>query len=153
MRIGIAADHAGFTVKEQSLRDLRSSGHEIVDYGTHRLDPEDDYPDFVAPLARAVAMGEIQRGIAICGSSIGACIAANKVAGVRAGPCSDHYSAHQGVEHDDMNVICLGGRVIGYALAWEMIQTYLVARFTGAERHQRRLAKIEALERSQRQAG
>jgi ribose 5-phosphate isomerase B len=153
MRIGIAADHAGFTVKEQSLRDLRSSGHEIVDYGAHRLDPEDDYPDFVAPLARAVAMGEIQRGIAICGSSIGACIAANKVAGVRAGPCSDHYSAHQGVEHDDMNVICLGGRVIGYALAWEMIQTYLAARFTGAERHQRRLAKIEALERSQRQAG
>jgi len=153
MRIGIAADHAGFTVKAQLLLDLRASGHEIVDYGAHHLDPDDDYPDFVAPLARAVAKGEVERGIAICGSSIGACIAANKVAGVRAGPCSDHYSAHQGVEHDAMNVICLGGRVIGYALAWEMIQAYLAAQFIGEERHKRRLAKIKALERGQGQAG
>ena len=153
MRIGIAADHAGCTVKEQLLLDLKASGHEIVDYGAHCLDPDDDYPDFVAPLARAVAQGNVQRGIAICGSSIGACIAANKVAGVRAGPCSDHYSAHQGVEHDDMNVICLGGRVIGYALAWEMIQTYLAAHFTGEERHKRRLEKLRALERNQGQTG
>ena len=153
MSIGIAADHAGFTVEEQLFQDLRSSGHEVVDYGAHRFDPEDDYRDFVAPLAHAVAKGEVQRGIAICGSSIGASIAANKVVGVCAGPCSGHYSAHQGVEHDDMNVICLGGRVIGYALAWEMIQTYLDARFTGEARHKQRLAKIEALERDQGQAG
>jgi ribose 5-phosphate isomerase B len=149
MRIGIAADHAGFALKGQLQQDLRALGHEVVDYGAHRLDPDDDYPDFVAPLARAVARGEVERGIAICGSNIGACIAANKVAGVRAGPCSDNYSAHQGVEHDDMNVICLGGRVVGYALAWEMIQTFLVARFTGEERHHRRLAKIRALERGE----
>lgn len=146
MRIGIAADHAGFVLKEELKKDLQGAGHEIVDCGAHRLDPADDYPDFVAPLARAVARGEVERGIAICGSSIGACIAANKVAGVRAGPCSDHYSAHQGVEHDDMNMICLGGRVIGYALAWEMIQTFLAARFSGEERHKRRLKKIAALE-------
>jgi ribose 5-phosphate isomerase B len=153
MYIGIAADHAGFALKGQLQQDLRALSHEVVDYGAHRLDPEDDYPDFVAPLARAVARGEVERGIAICGSNIGACIAANKIAGVRAGPCSDHYSAHQGVEHDDMNVICLGGRVVGYALAWEMIQTFLAARFTGEERHQRRLAKIRALERGESTEG
>jgi ribose 5-phosphate isomerase B len=146
MRIGIAADHAGFAVKEQLKNDLHRAGHEIVDFGADRLDPQDDYPDFVVPLARAVARREMERGIAICGSSIGACIAANKVAGVRAGPCSDNYSAHQGVEHDDMNVICLGGRVTGYALAWEMIQTFLEARFSGEERHKRRIDKIAALE-------
>ena len=121
-----------------------------MDYGAHGLDPEDDYPDFVASLARAVADKEVERGIAICGSNIGACIAANKIAGVRAGPCSDNYSAHQGVEHDDMNVICLGGRVVGYALAWELIQTFLAARFTGEERHLRRLRKIAALEQERR---
>lgn len=150
MNIGIAADHAGFTLKEELAKDLRGAGHEVVDFGAHDHDPNDDYPDFVAPLARAVARGEVERGIALCGSSIGACIAANKVAGARAGPCSDNYSAHQGVEHDDMNMICLGGRVIGYALAWEMIQTFLGARFTGEERHKRRLKKIEALEREGR---
>lgn len=150
MKIGIAADHAGFTLKEELTKDLRKAGHEVVDFGAHEHDPDDDYPDFVALLARAVARGEVERGIALCGSSIGACIAANKVAGARAGPCSDNYSAHQGVEHDDMNMICLGGRVIGYALAWEMIQTFLDARFTGEERHRRRLKKIEALEREGR---
>ncbi len=150
MKIGISADHAGFALKEELTKDLRSAGHEVVDFGAHSLDPNDDYPDFVAPLARAVAKGEVERGIALCGSSIGACIAANKVAGARAGPCSDNYSAHQGVEHDDMNMICLGGRIIGYALAWEMIQTFLGARFTGEERHRRRLKKVEALEREGR---
>ncbi|MGQ0694709.1 MAG: RpiB/LacA/LacB family sugar-phosphate isomerase [Nitrospiraceae bacterium] len=149
MRSGIAADHAGFALKGQLQQDLRASGHEVVDYGAHRLDPDDDYLDFVAPLARAVAKAEVDRGVAICGSSIGACIAANKVAGVRAGPCSDHYSAHQGVEHDDMNMICLGGRVVGYVLAWEMIQTFLAARFMGEERLQRRLTKIRALEQGE----
>ncbi len=147
MRIGIAADHAGFALKEQLDKDLRVAGYEVVDYGAYSLDPTDDYPDFVAPLGRAVARGEVERGIAICGSSIGACIAANKVAGVRAGPCTDNYSAHQGVEHDDMNVICIGGRVIGYALAWELILTFLGARFIAEERFTRRLRKIEALEK------
>lgn len=147
MRVGIAADHAGFAVKEQLKKELLASGYEAVDFGAHSLNPEDDYPDYVVPLARAVAGREVERGIAICGSSIGACIAANKVAGVRAGPCSDHYSAHQGVEDDDMNVICLGGRVIGYALARELIQAFLNARFSGAERHRRRLAKVAALEK------
>jgi ribose 5-phosphate isomerase B len=148
MKIGIAADHAGFALKQELINDLRAAGHEVLDYGAHKLDPQDDYPDFVGPLAKGVAGREVERGIAVCGSSIGACIAANKIAGVRAGPCSDHYSAHQGVEHDDMNVICLGGRVIGYALAWELIETFLAARFTGEERHQRRLQKITALEKS-----
>ncbi|HXH85209.1 MAG TPA: RpiB/LacA/LacB family sugar-phosphate isomerase [Nitrospira sp.] len=147
MLIGIAADHAGFTVKEQLEKDLRAAGYEVVDYGAHAFNPEDDYPDFVAPLARAVASGEVERGIAICGSSIGACIAANKVAGVRAGPCTDNYSAHQGVEHDDMNIICIGGRVIGYALAWELIRTFLAAHFIAEERFTRRLRKIVALEK------
>lgn len=146
MKIGIAADHAGFALKQELTKDLRAAGHEILDYGAHRLDPQDDYPDFVGPLAKGVARGEVGRGIAVCGSSIGACIAANKISGVRAGPCSDNYSAHQGVEHDDMNVICLGGRVIGHALAWELIQTFLAACFTGEERHKRRLQKIAALE-------
>ena len=150
MLIGIAADHAGFTVKEQLEKDLRAAGYEVVDYGAHAFHPEDDYPDFVAPLARAVASGEVERGIAICGSSIGACIAANKVAGVRAGPCTDNYSAHQGVEHDDMNIICIGGRVIGYALAWELIQTFVAAHFIAEERFTRRLRKIEALEKEGR---
>jgi len=147
MKIGIAADHAGFALKQELIKDLRAAGHEVLDYGAHKLDPQDDYPDFVGPLAKGVAGREVERGIAVCGSSIGACIAANKIAGVRAGPCSDHYSAHQGVEHDDMNVICLGGRVIGYALAWELIETFLAARFTGEERHQRRLQKITKLEK------
>lgn len=120
-----------------------------MDFGAHTLDPQDDYPDFVGPLAKAVAKGQVERGIAICGSSIGACIAANKIAGVRAGPCSDNYSAHQGVEHDDMNMICLGGQVIGNALARELIETFLAARFTGEERHKRRLKKITALEQGQ----
>jgi ribose 5-phosphate isomerase B len=146
MRLGIAADHAGFELKRDLSKDLLAAGHEVVDYGAHRFDPEDDYPDLVAPLARAVAAKEVERGIAICGSNIGACIAANKIVGVRAGPCSDNYSAHQGVEHDDMNVICLGGRVLGYAVAWELIQTYIAARFTDEERHRRRLQKIARLE-------
>ena len=149
MKIGIAADHAGFALKQELTKALRATGHEILDYGAHTLDPQDDYPDFVGPLAKAVAQGTVERGIAICGSSIGACIAANKIAGVRAGPCSDNYSAHQGVEHDDMNVICLGGQVLGNALARELLETFLAARFTGEERHTRRLKKIADLEQGQ----
>jgi ribose 5-phosphate isomerase B len=118
-----------------------------VDFGAHCLDPGDDYPDFVIPLARAVAAGEIERGVAICGSGVGASIAANKVPGVRAGLIHDVFSAHQGVEDDDMNVFCLGGKVIGSALAWELLQKFLAARFTGAPRHVRRVEKVQALER------
>jgi ribose 5-phosphate isomerase B len=146
MRVGIASDHGGFALKEQIAKSLRGSGHEVVDFGAHRLDPVDDYPDFVIPLARAVADGEVERGLALCGSGVGASIASNKVPGVRAGLIHDVFSAHQGVEDDDMNVFCLGGKVIGSALAWELVETFLAARFSGAERHQRRIAKVRALE-------
>ena len=146
MRVGIAADHGGFTLKEQLAKSLRGSGYEVVDFGAHQMDPEDDYPDFIIPLARAVAAGEVDRGVALCGSGVGASVAANKVPGVRAGLIHDVFSAHQGVQDDNMNVFCLGGQVIGPALAWELIETFLVARFSGAPRHQRRLAKVHALE-------
>jgi ribose 5-phosphate isomerase B len=146
MRVGIAADHGGFALKEQVAESLRGWGYEVVDFGAHRLDPEDDHPDFIIPLARAVAAGEVERGVALCGSGVGASIAANKVPGVRAGLIHDVFSAHQGVEDDDMNVFCLGGRVIGNALALELVETFLAARFSGAPRHRRRVAKVHALE-------
>jgi ribose 5-phosphate isomerase B len=146
MRIGLAADHGGFTMKERMADDLRGAGFEVTDFGAWALDRGDDYPDFVIPLARAVASGGIERGVAFCSSGVGAAIAANKVAGVRAGLIHDGYSAHQGVEDDDMNVICLGSQVIGYAEARELVRAFLSASFSGAERHQRRLAKIAALE-------
>ena len=146
MRVGIAADHGGFDLKEQLARVLRGAGYEVVDFGAHKMSPEDDYPDFIIPLARAVARGEVERGVAVCGSGVGACVAANKIRGVRAALIADIFSAHQGVEDDDMNMICLGGRVTGYALAWDLTRTFLTARFVGAERHRRRLAKIAALE-------
>jgi ribose 5-phosphate isomerase B len=146
MRVGIASDHGGFTLKEQVAELLRGSSYEVVDFGAHELSPGDDYPDFVIPLARAVAAGQVERGVALCGSGVGASIAANKVAGVRAGLIHDVFSAHQGVEDDDMNVFCLGGKVIGSALAWELIETFLKARFSGAVRHQRQVNKVRALE-------
>jgi ribose 5-phosphate isomerase B len=146
MRVGIAADHGGFALKEQIAASLREAGYEIVDFGAYHAEHDDDYPDFVIPLARAVAGGDVARGIALCGSGVGASIAANKVAGVRAGLIHDVFSAHQGVEDDDMNVFALGGNVIGAALARELIQVFLDARFSGAERHRRRIAKVQALE-------
>ena len=146
MRVGIASDHGGFALKGEVAEWLRGSGHEVVDFGAHQLDPGDDYPDFVIPLARAVADGQVERGLALCGSGVGASIASNKIPGVRAGLIHDVFSAHQGVEDDDMNVFCLGGKVIGSALAWELVETFLAARFSGAERHQRRIAKVQALE-------
>ena len=146
MRVGIASDHGGFALKEQVAELLRGSGREVVDFGAHELIPGDDYPDFVIPLSRAVAAGQVERGVALCGSGVGASIAANKVAGVRAGLIHDVFSAHQGVEDDDMNVFCLGGKVIGSALAWDLIETFLKARFSGAVRHQRRVNKVKALE-------
>jgi ribose 5-phosphate isomerase B len=146
MRIGMAADHAGFVLKGSVAESLRGSGYEVVDFGAYQLNPDDDYPDFIIPLARAVAAGEILRGVALCGSGVGASIAANKVSGVRAGLIHDVFSAHQGVEDDDMNVVCLGGKVIGVALAFELIETFLTAEFRDIPRHQRRLAKVHALE-------
>jgi len=147
MRVGVAADHGGFELKGQMLEELKAAGYEIVDYGAQEYDAGDDYPDFVAPLARAVAQGEVDRGLAICGSGVGASVAANKIRGVRAALITDPYSAHQGVEDDDMNIMCLGGRVTCYALAWDLIQTFLQARYKGAARFQRRLDKVAALER------
>ena len=147
MRVGVAADHGGFELKGQMLEELKAAGYEVVDYGAQEYDAADDYPDFVAPLARAVANGAVDRGLAICGSGVGASVAANKVRGVRAALITDPYSAHQGVEDDDMNIMCLGGRVTCYALAWDLIQTFLKSRYKGAERFQRRLDKVAALER------
>ncbi len=146
MRVGIAADHGAFALKGQLEESLRSSGYEVEDFGAYQLNPADDYPDFIIPLARAVAAGEVERGIALCGSGVGASIAANKVSGVRAGLIHDVFSARQGVEDDDMNVFCLGGKVIGSGLAWELVETFLASHFSGAERHQRRVAKVQALE-------
>jgi ribose 5-phosphate isomerase B len=147
MRIGIAADHGGFELKAQLTAALKAAGYEVTDFGAHELVTGDDYPDVVVPLARAVARGEVVRGLAICGSGVGACVAANKMPGVRAALITDAFSAHQGVEDDDMNVMCLGGRVTGQALSWDLVQTFLSARFKGDERFRRRLAKVAALER------
>ncbi len=146
MHIGIAADHGGFELKAYLTTALEAAGHEVVDFGALELVADDDYPDFVVPMAKAVARAEVTRGLAICGSGVGAGVAANKVPGVRAALITDPYSAHQGVEDDDMNVMCLGGRVTGHALAWDLVQTFLSARFKGTQRFQRRLAKISDLE-------
>lgn len=145
--VGIAADHGGFELKTHLVAALQAAGWEVADFGARKLVAGDDYPDFVVPLARAVARGEVSRGLAVCGSGVGASVAANKVPGVRAALITDPFSAHQGVEDDDMNVMCLGGRVIGPALAWDLVQTFLKARFLGTERFKRRLAKVTALER------
>ena len=146
MRVGIAADHEGFKLK-CLLRDrLRQGPMTIIDFGDAEFDPDDDYPDFIAPMARAVASHEIDRGIALCGSGIGACIAANKIKGIRAGIVHDMYSARQGVEDDDINVICIGARLVGFALSEELIKTFLATTFSDKPRHRRRLAKITKLE-------
>jgi ribose 5-phosphate isomerase B len=171
MRIGIAADHGGFELKERLAEELREEGHEVVDFGAHSLAPGDDYPDYVVPLARAVAQGEadgnpradgnpkadrnpkadgnpkVERGIAICGSGVGACVAANKIPGVRACLIHEIFSAHQGVEDDNMNIMCLGGRVVSYELARDLVHAYLSAEYQDKERFRRRLDKVAALER------
>ena len=148
MRIGIAADHGGFELKEELREKLTAAGHEMVDFGAKSLQSGDDYPDYVAPLARAVAAGKVERGIAVCGSGVGACVVANKVRGIRACLINDHYSAGQGVEHDHMNIICLGGRVTGSYAAWDYIQAFVAAEYTQEERHLRRLSKVAALEKN-----
>jgi len=145
-RVGIAADHGGFELKEFLTGKLRETGFDVTDFGDRQLRPEDDYPDFIIPLARAVAAGTVDRGVGICGSGVGAAIVANKVAGVRAGLVDENFSAHQGVEDDDLNLICFGGQLVGHALAWELLQTFLAAKFEGAARFRRRLAKVAELE-------
>ena len=145
MRIVVGADHRGYAMKEAAVQELRSAGHEVRDVGTDS-DESVDYPDIAMAVGSAIRKGEAERGILICGSGVGAAIAANKLPGVRAGLCHDTYSAHQGVEHDDMNVLCLGSRVIGPELAMELIRTFLGAKFSGEERYRRRLSKVEQME-------
>nr|WP_199080440.1 RpiB/LacA/LacB family sugar-phosphate isomerase [Pedobacter sp. ASV19] len=147
MKIGIAADHGGFELKEKLIAYLKPMGYEIEDFGAYKLDTSDDYPDFIVPLAQAVAAGKLSRGIAVCGSGVGASVAANKIAGARAALITEHFSAHQGVEDDDLNIICLGGRITGYVAAEELVLAFLRAEFSGADRHQRRLEKVRVLEK------
>jgi ribose 5-phosphate isomerase B len=146
MRVGIATDHGGFGLKEDLVAQLRAAGHDVVDFGAANLSPDDDYPDFVVPLAQALRSGAVERGVAVCGSGVGASICANKVPGARAGLIHDHFSARQGVEDDHMNIICLGGRTVGPSVAWDLVQTFLAAKFSDAPRHLRRLSKVASLE-------
>ena len=148
MKIAMASDHAGLVLKDSLKPLVAQLGHEIVDVGAHANDPLDDYPDFALLLGQAIVAGKAQRGLLFCGSGIGASVAANKITGIRAGNCTDHYSAHQGVEHDDMNVLVIGGRIVGGAVAEEMVRAFLAAKFTGEPRHQRRLDKVLAIERT-----
>ncbi len=155
MRLVVGSDHAGFVLKQEIAEELRRQGHEVLDAGTHSAEPV-DYPDFSEAVGRAVTDGRAERGVLVCGSGVGASVAANKVPGVRAAICHDTYSAHQGVEHDDMNVLVLGGRVVGPALARELVAAFVQARFSGEERHARRLEKVKAMEaryRSPRSSG
>jgi RpiB/LacA/LacB family sugar-phosphate isomerase len=145
MRIVVGADHAGYVLKQEVAEALRSSGHEVLDVGTSSTAPV-DYPDSAEAVAQAVMDGRSERGVLICGSGVGASVAANKLPGIRAAVCHDTYSAHQGVEHDDMNVLVLGGRIVGTALALELVRAFVAARFSGEERHVRRLGKVKALE-------
>ena len=146
MRVGICTDHGGFGLKEELVAQLRAAGHEVVDFGAHKLIADDDYPDFVVPLSQAVVARKVDRGVAICGSGVGAAVCANKVQGVRASLIHDHFSARQGVEDDHMNILCMGGRTVGPAVAWDLVQTFLAAEFSQGERHLRRLGKVAALE-------
>jgi ribose 5-phosphate isomerase B len=146
MRVGIATDHGGLALKQELLSHLREARYEVVDFGAFIQNPDDDYPDFVFPLAEAIAEGQVERGVAICGSGVGASVCANKISGVRAALILDHFSARQGVEDDHINILCLGGRIVGPSLAWDLVQTFLAAEFSQAERHLRRLAKVASQE-------
>ena len=146
MRVGIATDHGGFNLKEELVRQLSEAGHEVVEFGAYQLNEGDDYPDYVIPLAQAVAAQEVDRGVAICGSGVGASVCANKIRGIRAALIHDHFSARQGVEDDHMNILGMGGRTVGPAVAWDLVQTFLAAEFSKAQRHLRRLEKIASLE-------
>lgn len=146
MRVGIATDHGGFGLKEELVARLRGGGYEVLDFGAHNLNAGDDYPDYVVPLAQAVVAGTVDRGVAICGSGVGASVCANKIHGARACLIHDHFSARQGVEDDHMNILCMGGRTVGPEVAWDLVQTYLVTEYSQAERHLRRLAKVASVE-------
>ena len=146
MKVGIATDHGGLELKEEMIAKLLAAGHEVMDFGAHSLAPDDDYPDFVVPLADAVVAGKVERGVAICGSGVGAAVCANKVKGVRAALIHDHFSARQGVEDDHMNILCMGGRTVGPEVAWDLVQAFMAAEYSQAERHLRRLGKVAALE-------
>jgi len=148
VKIALGTDHAGLDLKKVIATYLAQLGHDVTDVGAHEFDPVDDYPDFAAAVAHEVAVGNVDRGLLVCGSGVGASIAANKVVGVRAAMCHDTYSAHQGVEHDDMNVLCVGARVIGIEIAREVVVSFLGATFSGDERHVRRLNKVLAIEAS-----
>ena len=145
LRVALGADHGGFSLKNELVTRLHET-FEVLDLGSRTFDRDDDYPDFALAVAQAVASGQAQRGILVCGSGVGACIAANKVRGARACLCHDTYSAHQGVEHDDMNILCLGARVVGPELAVELVEAFLKANFSGETRHRRRLEKVLAIE-------
>jgi ribose 5-phosphate isomerase B len=150
MRLGIATDDGGFGVKEELVARIRAAGHEVVDFGAHSLNPDDDYPDYVVPLGQAVVAGKVDRGVAICGSGAGASVGANKANGVRAGLLHDHFSAKEGVEDDPTNILCMGGRSVGPEVAWDLVQTYLATEYSSARRHLRRLGKVAALESERR---
>lgn len=147
MRIAVGADHAGVPLNDAAIAELRRLGHEVVDLGTHDASQPDDYPDYASGVAEEVANGRCDRGLLICGSGVGVSVAANKIPGIRAAMCHDTYSARQGVEHDEMNVLCLGSRVIGPELMLELVRAFVGAQFSGEERHRRRLAKVAAIER------
>jgi ribose 5-phosphate isomerase B len=151
MKIGLAADHAGFEQKQKLIQQLTEQGHEVTDYGAASYDATDDYPDIIVPLGMALFHKEVERGIAVCGSGVGVSVAANKIPGVRAALITESYSAHQGVEHDDMNLLCIGGRVIGPMLIQELVHAFLNAKYNGEERFARRLNKVIALEKQFRQ--
>jgi ribose 5-phosphate isomerase B len=146
MRIAVAADHAGYPLKPMVVEDLKAAGHEVMDLGTHDPNQPADYPDFAELACGALMRGEAERAVILCGSGVGVTVAANKFPGIRAGVCHDTYSAHQGVEHDDMNVLCLGARIIGQEVAREIVRAFTCARFSGEERHVRRLNKVKAIE-------
>lgn len=148
MNIAVASDHAGYHLKGPTTEILESQGHVVLDLGAHKLDPDDDYPDYARYVGQAIQHGQADRGILICGSGVGACVAANKLKGIRAGICHDTYSARQSVEHDDVNVLCIGARIVGSALAEELVKAFLSAAFSGAGRHTRRLEKVNAIEAS-----
>jgi RpiB/LacA/LacB family sugar-phosphate isomerase len=148
MRIAVGADHAGYPLKVEAVRFLEEQGHEVTDLGTHSTDPV-DFPEYARRVGQAVQLGKADRGVLVCGSGVGACVAANKLRGIRAALCHDTYTAHQGVEHDDVNVLCLGGRVVGPALAYDILRSWLTARYIGTGRHKRRVDQILEIERSE----
>jgi len=145
MKIAVACDHGGFPLKAKAIEVIRAAGHEVLDLGTNSTDPV-DYPDYAKAVGEAIQQGKVERAVFLCGSGVGACVAANKMRGIRAGVCHDTYSAHQGVEHDDMNVLCLGARIIGPELAPELVRAFIGAKFTAEERHLRRVGKVKKME-------